>query len=157
MELKHLLIMWYALSFKTLFEVTKLVWLPIEFRKIPSVLGQFDPGPSLDDGVEVLFLLALGHGADISWHKWVRNVSKWNKVSNPETLVHSILLFVCEFVKHAAHIWNFIMVCYFWILGVVLRFAKPMVSLKIIFLLLDAMDAWRGANIVLRILTSCHL
>ena len=159
MHLKHLLFMLLTRFCDTFLKVLIVIFFPLKFGKVTSVLRKLYPGSPLNNWVKVLLLLALGHWTDISWEQWVRNVPQWDEVTNPKTLVHSILLLICKFIQHAAHVGYLVMI---WDLGATLltvltRSPELVICLEVIFLLLNAVNARGGPDVALWILTSCHL
>ena len=159
MHLKHLLFMLFTRFCDAFLKVFIVIFFPLKFGKVTSVLRKLYPGSPLNYWVKVLLLLALGHWTDISWEQWVRNVPQWDEVTNPETLVDSILLLISEFIQHATHVGYLVMI---WDLGaslltVLTRSPELVIRFEVIFLLLNAVDARGGTDVALWILTSSHL
>ena len=150
MHLEHLLLVCDSIVGLGLTEPGVFIFFPIEFGKVTSILRELNPRPSLDDGVEVLLLLRLGHRGDVSWEQRVWNISQGNIVADSKGLMDSILLLICKFVKHAAHVWHLIMVRDFggYRFSILSRATKLVICLEIVLLFLDAVYPWRVSNVV---------
>ena len=91
----------------------ELIWLPIELRKVATVSIQFNVTLSFHNWVKIFFNFRALESWNITSHYIIWDISKRNIISNSETLMDSILFFICKFIKHAWHVWNFIMIWYF--------------------------------------------
>lgn len=91
-------------------ESRELIWLPIKLRKVTTVAIQFNITLPLHDGVQIVFNFRILKARNISGHYVIWNISERNIIANSKTLMDSILFFICKFVKHAGHVWYFIMV-----------------------------------------------
>lgn len=140
------------------FEVAICIRLPVKFGKVTSLLAQLNPRSPLDDGVKVLFLLALCHHGDVSGQQRVRDVPDRDIVAYPEALMDTVLLLVSELVEHAAHVRHLVVVRNLGGHGLTTSaiWSKVVISLKVIFFFLNAMDPWRVPNVVGRVLPFRH-
>ena len=120
----------------------KLIRLPIKLREVAPIAIQFNITLPFHDGVQIIFNFRILKARNISGHYIIWNISERNIISNSKALMDSILFFICKFVKHARHVWYFIMVWYFaFLYKMILTDIRN--QLRICFFAIDNNQLWQ--------------